>query len=198
MKPLTKNEARVATFIHRALSTDEARPILMDVFVVPEYVCAADGWRIHAVPREAFPEAEDKTDKTCWRPSNKPSAGGFYALLEDPETDGHYPNIEEIIPNEIAFEIAVSPKLLVDALRDLGDYAVLRFTARKNKDGGIEPSDTSPLEITGHIKQVDGEDVPAYALLMPMYKDADGAGGYFKPRKVEKVAVECEDRAEEN
>ncbi len=138
----TKDESKMLRWLKRAASAKD-RPLLCGIRVDNSNVVAADGYRMHIAPTPA-----------CLEPcqgklvNGKVPAGEFTVVVD--ATDGPYPDYMQILPKgSLEFAIAVNPKYLIDALKGMGEQAILCFYG---------PHD--PMEVRGQDR---------YALIMPLH-----------------------------
>lgn len=166
---LSKLQARVAEYIQRALTKDDARPVLGHVVYRPEqgYAGATDGFRLHAVRASDFPVEQGETS---WhkKPRTRPSANNVYVLEDDEETQGcSYPDLGQVVPEDYNLEIAINPGLLVDAVKGLDPNGViLRLKVSPDGNGNFRPKDHR-LQVLGKITEK-FDSVPVRAVIMLM------------------------------
>ena len=155
---LTKQESAIMRWVQRAKSKDRTRPILTGVNVNGSVV-ACDGFRLHAVKTSEFTLLPALSGNILDL-SNVKAGEGMVELSVIP---GSYPEYNQILPAGIpAFEIAVNPKLLIDALTGLGNIAVLKFYGSDK-----------PMEVYGKIEANHGDDTRTYSLIMPMFLNGE-------------------------
>lgn len=146
------------------------RPILSGLHVMEKAAVATDGFRLHAI--ESFYELSVQgLEGQTVTPADL-TARSETVDLEPVDADGQrFPNFRAIMPKgEPTFEIAVSAKLLREALEGMpGDAAssvTLRFYGPH-----------TPLEVHGKA----ADESACYALIMPLSKNHKEIGDPWRP-----------------
>ena len=114
----TKDDSKLLRWVEAAAGKDETFPALLaGLHSQDDYIVACDGQRLHAAKSDLLPDG-------TW--SGKVRAGNFETEMQ--ETGAKYPDFHAIMPiGEPAFEIWVTPRLVVDALKGMDMPVCLRF-----------------------------------------------------------------------
>lgn len=170
---MNRSESKIAQFVQRAVSDDDARPILCGMNVNEQVVGASDGFRFHAVQASSIPALAEDEEKTL----NLGKIRNGENLLEPEEIPGRFPDTTQLIPtSEPLVRFAINPKFLVDACKTLDKDSPVCITVY---------SDLNPIEIQGVINEL-----PVYALVMPMHLESHGCPDLnWRPNKgkIEKI-----------
>ena len=159
---LSKHEARIIRWLLVAVDKTGMRTQLSleGIKIGDKELVASNGFKIHTVNVEEVPPLEDSKGKVMTFNTN-PLASECYVGIE--ETPGNYPDHDHVLKkareNEVAIEIGVNPKFLIEALRNLDDGQPVRL---------VFYHQDSAFEVNGVIKTGEKE-TKVQAVIMPMF-----------------------------
>ena len=166
----TKEESKLIRWLQRA--TDAERENLSGFYVADGVVVAADGFQLYAAPT---PDCLKELDGQIVK--GKVASGDFVADME--QVEGKYPDFHQVMPHDPPeFAIAMSPRLLADALSGMKDarMVILRFWTRR-----------SPVEVCAV-----GDE--RYALIMPMHAHDETIAAPWRPQSKAQKSADAEMR----
>jgi len=159
---LSKHEARVIQWL--LVATTETRPALAleGVNVGDEQLVTGDGFRLHTTDANEIPPLYASKGKTMTF-TTVPLVSECYVGIQETQSPNKFPDhsfvLERARENEVAIEIGVNPKFLIEALRNLDDNKSVRLVF-------YDPAQA--FEVNGTIKTGE-EETKVQALIMPMY-----------------------------